>query len=255
MTCIRSAVSLACSSDYLTNRSRRIRRNAQAPQVPQGHRPALAAVVVTVIAAAGSPASAAKSAEPVTLRLGYFPNVTHASALVGTEGGIFAKQLGSGVDLKLATFNSGTEELAAIPGRGARRRLHRAEPHHHRVDAARQEREGDLRCGFRRCVLRRQARHHDRRRPQGQDPRDAAARQHPGRRPAQLAQEQGLTTDTSGGGDVKIVPQDNATSLTRSRPATSRVRGYPSRGRRGSSTKAAARSSSTRPRCGRRAST
>ena len=75
---------------------------------------ALAAVVVTVVAAAGSPASAAKSTEPVTLRLGYFPNVTHAAAIVGVEGGIFAKKLGSGVDLQLKTFNSGTEAIAAI---------------------------------------------------------------------------------------------------------------------------------------------
>ena len=85
------------------------------PTFPKVFAVALAAVVATVLAA-GSPAGAAKSSssEPVTLRLGYFPNVTHASALVGTEGGIFAKQLGSGIDLKLATFNSGTEELAAF---------------------------------------------------------------------------------------------------------------------------------------------
>ena len=65
----------------------------------------LALGLVAVLAgAAGAaiPAGAAKkqSTEPVTLRLGYFPNVTHASAIVGVEGGIFAKKLGTNVDLE-----------------------------------------------------------------------------------------------------------------------------------------------------------
>ncbi|WP_163547005.1 ABC transporter substrate-binding protein [Candidatus Frankia nodulisporulans] len=49
-----------------------------------------------------------------TLRLGYFPNLTHAPALYGVEKGIFTKDLGSGVTLKPATFNSGTQEGEAI---------------------------------------------------------------------------------------------------------------------------------------------
>ncbi|MCM3887522.1 ABC transporter substrate-binding protein [Frankia sp. R82] len=49
-----------------------------------------------------------------TLRLGYFPNLTHAPALYGVEKGIFAKDLGSGVTLKTSTFNSGTQEAEAI---------------------------------------------------------------------------------------------------------------------------------------------
>lgn len=39
------------------------------------------------------------------LRLGYFPNITHATALVGVEKGIFAKHLGTAP--KTATFNAG----------------------------------------------------------------------------------------------------------------------------------------------------
>lgn len=49
-----------------------------------------------------------------TLRLGYFPNLTHAPALYGAEKGIFAKDLGSGVTLKTSTFNSGVQEAEAI---------------------------------------------------------------------------------------------------------------------------------------------
>ncbi len=39
------------------------------------------------------------SGEHVTLRLGYFPNVTHATAIVGVESGIFADALGDDVTL------------------------------------------------------------------------------------------------------------------------------------------------------------
>src|SRR3954467_2220911 len=75
----------------------------------------LVALVATLFATT-VPAAAAKkqSSEPVTLRLGYFPNVTHAPALVGVQTGIFKKALGDNVDLQLSTFNSGTEELTAI---------------------------------------------------------------------------------------------------------------------------------------------
>ena len=67
-----------------------------------------------VLAVSGPAVAAkAKNTEPVTLRLGYFPNVTHASAIVGVERGIFAKKLGSNVTLDLKTFNSGTEALDA----------------------------------------------------------------------------------------------------------------------------------------------
>ena len=53
-------------------------------------------------------------------------------------------------------------------------------------------------------------------RPQGQEARDAAARQHPGRRPALLARRTRASRPTpAGGGDVSIVPQDNADTLDR----------------------------------------
>jgi NitT/TauT family transport system substrate-binding protein len=55
-----------------------------------------------------------KPAEKVTLRLGYFPNVTHASALVGVEKGIFAEKLGSNVTLQTSSFNAGPAAVEAI---------------------------------------------------------------------------------------------------------------------------------------------
>ncbi len=52
--------------------------------------------------------------EEVTLRLGYFPNLTHATALVGVEGGIFADVLGTGVKLETSTFNAGPQAVEAL---------------------------------------------------------------------------------------------------------------------------------------------
>lgn len=55
----------------------------------------------------------AASSGPVTLRLGYFPNVTHATALVGVEQGIFAKQLGQD-KLETKIFNAGPTAVEAL---------------------------------------------------------------------------------------------------------------------------------------------
>jgi NitT/TauT family transport system substrate-binding protein len=45
--------------------------------------------------------------------LGYFPNVTHAPALVGVAGGLFQAELGD-VPLETFTFNAGTEAIEAL---------------------------------------------------------------------------------------------------------------------------------------------
>ena len=53
--------------------------------------------------------------EPATLRLGYFPNVTHAPAILGVEDGHCSPTaLGSNVDLELSTFNAGTDVITAL---------------------------------------------------------------------------------------------------------------------------------------------
>ncbi|MFB7954950.1 aliphatic sulfonate ABC transporter substrate-binding protein [Streptomyces sp. NPDC056045] len=48
-----------------------------------------------------------------TVRIGYFPNLTHATALVGDQEGIFQKELG-GTRLKTAQFNAGPSEIEAL---------------------------------------------------------------------------------------------------------------------------------------------
>jgi NitT/TauT family transport system substrate-binding protein len=52
----------------------------------------------------------------LTVRLGFFPNVTHAVALVGTGNGSFAKALGSNVKLEEQTYNAGPAEIEALFG-------------------------------------------------------------------------------------------------------------------------------------------
>ena len=53
-------------------------------------------------------------AAPVTVRLGFLENITHASALVALKEGFFTKALGSAGTLKPTAFSSGTQETTAI---------------------------------------------------------------------------------------------------------------------------------------------
>jgi NitT/TauT family transport system substrate-binding protein len=50
----------------------------------------------------------------VTLRLGYFGNLTHAPAIVGVEEGLFSDAVGPDVEIETVTFNSGTEAIEAL---------------------------------------------------------------------------------------------------------------------------------------------
>lgn len=64
---------------------------------------------------AGDASDLPSTGEGVTVRLGYFPNVTHATALVGVEEGRFEEQLGdSGAELQTATFNSGSDTIEQL---------------------------------------------------------------------------------------------------------------------------------------------
>ena len=170
---------------------------------------------LAMLLAATAPAAAAKatSSDPVTLRLGYFPNVTHAPAIVGVESGIFKKALGANVDLQLKTFNSGTEELTAIQAgaldaayigpnptitawtqldKGVKIVSGAASGGAYFVVAKSINSAADLKG---KTVAS----------PQLGNTQDVALRN--------WLKSKGLATDTAGGGDVKIVPQDNATSL------------------------------------------
>jgi NitT/TauT family transport system substrate-binding protein len=59
-------------------------------------------------------ATGSETAEHVTLRLGYFPNITHAQPIVGIERGTLAEELGSNVTLEAKTFNAGPAAIEAL---------------------------------------------------------------------------------------------------------------------------------------------
>jgi NitT/TauT family transport system substrate-binding protein len=67
----------------------------------------------TTNTALSTPGTGAGSS-PVTVRLGYLANITHAPALVGVKEGFFTKALGSAGTLKTSVFTSGTQETTAI---------------------------------------------------------------------------------------------------------------------------------------------
>ncbi len=62
--------------------------------------------------AGGSSSSA--DAAPVTVRLGFLENITHASALVALKEGLFSKALGAAGTVKPTAFSSGTQETTAL---------------------------------------------------------------------------------------------------------------------------------------------
>ncbi|MGV1008179.1 MAG: ABC transporter substrate-binding protein [Dermatophilaceae bacterium] len=88
-------------------------------------RAAMAATAVAVaaavsLAACGSSSSPASSSggtsagSPATeVRLGYFPNVTHATPIVADQEGLYTKELGSAT-LSVKTFNAGPAAMEAL---------------------------------------------------------------------------------------------------------------------------------------------
>jgi len=64
-------------------------------------------------APASAGAAAAKKLSASEVKIGYFPNLTHATALVGLKEGFFQQELGS-TKIKQNTFNAGPAEIEAL---------------------------------------------------------------------------------------------------------------------------------------------
>jgi NitT/TauT family transport system substrate-binding protein len=64
-------------------------------------------------APASGGAAAAKKLSASEVKIGYFPNLTHATALVGLKEGFFQQELG-GTKIKQNTFNAGPAEIEAL---------------------------------------------------------------------------------------------------------------------------------------------
>jgi NitT/TauT family transport system substrate-binding protein len=182
----------------------------------RGAAAALAAVVVTALAAAcgGGSAGSGDKAAATEVRLGFFPNITHSTALVGVEKGFYAKALGSGVALKTSTFNAGPAATEAIFSGAVDATYIGPNP---AINAWAKSKgtainiiAGAASGGVYLVVkpdIKSAADLKGKKiaTPQLGNTQDVALRY--------WLQEQGLKTDTKGGGDVSIVPQENSLTL------------------------------------------
>lgn len=171
---------------------------------------ALLATLVLATACGGA------SSEPA-LRLGYFPNITHAAALVGVSEGVLARNLGA-TRLETFTFNAGPAAIEALLSGSLDASYVGPNPAINAYVKSRGEAvriiAGATSGGAFLVVRPEIAGASDLRgqsvaSPQLGGTQDVALR-------TWLA-GQGLKTDTSGGGDVSVVPQENAQTLERFR--------------------------------------
>src|SRR6202162_5684735 len=170
-----------------------------------------------VLAACGTSADAGGSADngPLTLRLGYFPNLTHASALVGVKKGFFASALGSGVTIETHTFNAGGDAVTAILSGSIDATFVGAHPttnafvqsHGEAIRVIAGATSGGALLVVKPAITSpAQLKGKKIADPQLGGTQDVALRW--------FLKSNGFVTDTAGGGDVSILPQDNAQTLT-----------------------------------------
>jgi NitT/TauT family transport system substrate-binding protein len=164
----------------------------------------------------GGSGSGSEGGEPEgTLSLGYFPNVTHAPAIIGVEDGLFEDALGPGVELDIQTFNAGTEAIEALFAGDIDASFIGPNP---AINGFAQSDGDALRIvsgttsGGAALVVADGIDSSDDltgktlATPSLGNTQDVALRA--------WLKEEGFETDTAGGGDVEIIPQDNADSLT-----------------------------------------
>src|SRR6266436_5433634 len=71
-------------------------------------------LLACILAGCGAQSPNNNPAGPVSVRLGYFPNMTHAVALVGVARGTFKAALGPNVSLETRIFNAGPALIEAL---------------------------------------------------------------------------------------------------------------------------------------------
>lgn len=149
-----------------------------------------------------------------TLRLGHFPNMTHATAVVGVEAGLFAKHLAPDVTLEVATFNAGPAAVEALFAGGLDATYIGPNPTLNAYVRSRGEAvrviagatSGGAAFAVRPGIT--SARDLAGKRiasPQLGNTQDVALRA--------WLQSQGLRAETTGAGDVSVIPQENAQAL------------------------------------------
>jgi NitT/TauT family transport system substrate-binding protein len=214
------------------------------------------ALFLATVAAVGligptTAAGAAPKQDDVTLRLGYFPNVTHATALVGVESGLFEEKLGNDAQLEPSTFNAGPQVVEALNSDALDASYIGPNPAinafaHSNGEAIRIVSGATSGGAF--LVVKpsikgaKDLKGKQIATPQLGNTQDVALRT--------WLKKKGYKTDTAGGGDVSVVRRRTGRLSTCSSRVRSTARGCPSRGQRDSSRRAVARSSSTSASCG-----
>jgi NitT/TauT family transport system substrate-binding protein len=169
-----------------------------------------------VLASCGEAVSSSTADDaPITLRLGYLPNLTQSPALVGVKKGFFADALGNKVTLDTHTFNAGPEAVtgllsgsidAAFIGPNPAINAF-AQSHGRAVRIVAGATSGGallvVKPGIHSVAELKGKKIAD---PQLGGTQDIALRW--------FLRENGLKSDTAGGGDLSVVPQDNSTALT-----------------------------------------
>jgi NitT/TauT family transport system substrate-binding protein len=182
---------------------------------PAPLRLAVVALFLAVLAAVGCSGGDddSRADNGVTLRLGYFPNLTHATAIVGVQGGSFERALGPD-RLKVQTFNAGPAAVEALFSGGLDATYIGPNP---AVNAyARSEGEAIrivsgataggaflvVKPGIKKAA---DLKGKTLATPQRGGTQDVALRW--------WLRDHGLVTDPDGGGDVSVLPQENAQTL------------------------------------------
>jgi NitT/TauT family transport system substrate-binding protein len=181
------------------------------------HSLAAIAVMTLFIAACGQNVSSAAPSDDqaLTLRLGYFPNLTHAPALVGVKKGYFAAALGRNVTIETHTFNAGGDAVTALLSNSIDASFVGPSPttnafvqsHGEAVRVVAGSTSGGallvVKPSINSVAALKGKKIAD---PQLGATQDVALRW--------FLKSNGFATDTAGGGDVSILPQDNAQTLT-----------------------------------------
>jgi NitT/TauT family transport system substrate-binding protein len=175
---------------------------------------AAAAFAGLLVTACGSSSQTAANAQPSELRLGYYANLTHAPALIGVHDGYFQQALGS-VKLKTNVFNAGPDAVTALLSNSIDATYVGPNP---AINAFIQSHGEAIRVvsgatsgGAELVVSNSIQTPADLKgktlsSPQLGNTQDIALRW--------WLKQQGYNVNSQGGGDVKIVPQDNASTLT-----------------------------------------
>ena len=171
-------------------------------------------LVLAVFGCGPGVSSASNNAGSLTIRLGYFPNLTHAPALVGVEKGFFTAALGSGVTLRTQTFNAGSDAVTALLSGAIDAAFMGPNPtanafvrsHGEAIRVIAGSTSGGallvVKASITSIAELRGKRIAD---PQLGGTQDVALRW--------FLSQHGLRADTAGGGDVSIIPQDNSLTL------------------------------------------